>query len=43
MVYHLAAEAGGMGFIGTDKADCTLNILADANMIRAAVRQDARI
>lgn len=42
-VYHLAAEAGGMGFISTHKADCTLSILADANVLRAARAAGARI
>jgi len=43
VIYHLAAEAGGMGYISTHKADCTLNILADAQMIRAACEGTARI
>jgi nucleoside-diphosphate-sugar epimerase len=43
LVYHLAAEAGGMGFISTHKADCTLSILADANVLRAARAVGARI
>jgi nucleoside-diphosphate-sugar epimerase len=42
-VYHLAAESGGMGFISTHKADCTLSILADANVLRAAKDAGARI
>ena len=42
-IYHLAADAGGMGFISTHKAACTLNILADAQMIRAAHQTGARI
>lgn len=42
-IYHLAAESGGMGFISAHKADCTLSILADAQMIRAAHRTGARI
>jgi len=43
VIFHLAAQAGGMGFISTHKADCTLNILADANMIRAAHYHGAAI
>lgn len=42
-IYHLAADAGGMGFISTHKADCTLNVLADAQMIRVAHWTGARI
>jgi GDP-D-mannose 3',5'-epimerase len=43
VIYHLAADAGGMGFISSHKADCTLNILADTQMIRAAREHGARI
>ena len=43
MIYHLAAESGGMGFISAHKAICTLSILADANMVRAAKETGARI
>ena len=43
VIYHLAADAGGMGFISTHKAACTLNILADTQMIRAATAHGARI
>lgn len=42
-IYHLAADAGGMGFISTHMADCTLNIVADAQMIRVARAGGARI
>lgn len=42
-VYHLAAEAGGMGFISTHKAACTLSILADAQVLRAAHAAGARV
>jgi len=43
VIYHLAAEAGGMGFISTHKADCTLSVLADARMIQVAKETGARI
>jgi nucleoside-diphosphate-sugar epimerase len=36
-VYHLAADMGGMGFIEHQKAACALNVLPDANMLRAAL------
>ena len=42
-IYHLAADAGGMGYISTAHAACTLNILADTQMIRAAHRYGAKI
>jgi nucleoside-diphosphate-sugar epimerase len=42
-IYHLAAQAGGMGFISTHKADCMTTVLADAQMIRAARETGARI
>jgi nucleoside-diphosphate-sugar epimerase len=42
-IYHLAADAGGMGFISTHKAACTLNVLADTQMIRAAHKYGTRI
>jgi GDP-D-mannose 3', 5'-epimerase len=42
-IYHHAADAGGMGFISAHKAACTLNILADTQMIRAARKTGARI
>jgi GDP-D-mannose 3', 5'-epimerase len=42
-IYHLAADVGGMGFISTHHADCTLNVLADTQMIRAAHSYGARI
>lgn len=42
-IYHLAADAGGMGFISTHKASCTLNVLADAQVIRAATETGARV
>lgn len=43
VIYHLAAQAGGMGYISTHKADCTLSVLADACMIKAARETGARI
>ena len=42
-IYQLAADAGGMGFISTHHAACTLNILADIQMIRVAHKTGARI
>jgi len=42
-VYHLAAEAGGMGFISSHKASCTMSVLADVQVTRAARANGARI
>ena len=42
-IYHFAADVGGMGFISAHKAACTLNILADAQMVRTAQAFGARI
>lgn len=36
IVYHLAAESGGMGFITTHRADCMMNVVMDGNMLTAA-------
>jgi GDP-D-mannose 3', 5'-epimerase len=36
VVYHLAADMGGMGFIEANKAACALNVLIDAHMLLAA-------
>jgi nucleoside-diphosphate-sugar epimerase len=35
-IYHLAADMGGMGFIAHQQAACMLNVLPDANLLRAA-------
>ena len=42
-IYHFAADVGGMGFISVYHAACTLNILADTQMIRIAHKTGARI
>ena len=42
-IYHLAAQAGGMGYISTHKAECTLSVLADAAVIQAARAAGARL
>ena len=36
MVYNLAADMGGMGFIETHKAECMLSVLINTNMLVAA-------
>src|SRR5580698_9541918 len=36
IVYNLAADMGGMGFIETHKADCMLSVLINTNMLVAA-------
>lgn len=36
-VYQLAADMGGMGFIENNKALCMLNVLANTNMLMAAM------
>lgn len=43
VIYHLAADSGGMGYISFHHADCMTNILADVNMARAALAEGARI
>lgn len=43
VIYHLAADSGGMGYISYHHADCMLNILADTQMARAALEAGARI
>jgi nucleoside-diphosphate-sugar epimerase len=43
VIYHLAADSGGMGYISFHHADCMTNTLADTQMARAAVAEDARI
>src|SRR5437773_10932643 len=36
MIYNLAADMGGMGFIETDKADCMLSVRVSTHMLAAA-------
>src|ERR1700675_1870905 len=36
LIYNLAADMGGMGFIETHKALCMLSVLIDANMLIAS-------
>jgi GDP-D-mannose 3', 5'-epimerase len=43
VIYHLAADSGGMGYISYHHADCMTNILADTQMARAATDTGARI
>jgi GDP-D-mannose 3',5'-epimerase len=43
VIYHLAADSGGMGYISYHHADCMTNILADTQMARAATLAGARI
>jgi GDP-D-mannose 3', 5'-epimerase len=43
IIYHLAADSGGMGYISYHHADCMTNILADTQMARAALETGARI
>ena len=42
IVYNLAADMGGMGFIETHKADCMLSVLINTNMLKAAQASRAR-
>lgn len=39
-VYNLAADMGGMGFIGSHKADCMVSVLINTNLLRAAVKRE---
>src|SRR6516225_5491037 len=41
MIYNLAADMGGMGFIETHKAECMLSVLINTHMLMAA--RDARV
>lgn len=43
VIYHLAADSGGMGYISYHHADCMTNILADVQVARAALEAGARI
>lgn len=43
VIYHLAADSGGMGYISYHHADCMANIVADVQMARAALHAGARI
>ena len=36
MIYNLAADMGGMGFIETHKAECMLSVLVSTHMLVAA-------
>lgn len=38
VVYNLAADMGGMGFIETHKAECMLSVLINTHMLQAARR-----
>jgi GDP-D-mannose 3', 5'-epimerase len=41
LVFHLACDMGGQGFIETNKAACMLSVMADTNMLLAARDQRA--
>ncbi len=40
VIYNLAADMGGMGFIETHKAECMLSVLINTNMLVAAKQAD---
>jgi nucleoside-diphosphate-sugar epimerase len=42
VVYNLAADMGGMGFIETHKARCMLSVLISTHMLQAACHHGAR-
>src|SRR6202048_3408337 len=42
MIYNLAADMGGMGFIETHKAECMLSVLVSTHMLMAAREQGAQ-
>jgi nucleoside-diphosphate-sugar epimerase len=42
MVYNLAADMGGMGFIESHKATCMLSVLINTHLLLAAVRHDVQ-
>lgn len=41
-VYNLASNMGGMGFIGSHKADCMLSVLISGNLLWAARKLEAQ-
>ena len=42
LIYNLAADMGGMGFIETHKADCMLSVLINTQLLMAARQVGAR-
>lgn len=42
IVYNLAADMGGMGFIETHKAECMLSVLINTHMLKAARKAGVR-
>jgi GDP-D-mannose 3',5'-epimerase len=40
VVYNLAADMGGMGFIENNKASCMLSVLINTHLLQAALRHD---
>lgn len=42
IVYNLAADMGGMGFIETHKTDCMLSVLISTHMLQAAAQQGVK-
>jgi nucleoside-diphosphate-sugar epimerase len=42
LVYNLAADMGGMGFIETHKADCMLSVLINTHLLQAARKHELR-
>ena len=42
VVFNLAADMGGMGFIETHKADCMLSVLINTHMLLAARHANAK-
>jgi len=41
-VYNLAADMGGMGYLGSHDADAMVSVLISTNMLRAAAQRHAR-
>lgn len=42
VVYNLAAEVGGIGYIQSHRADCALSVLINTNLLRAAATTDVK-
>ena len=42
LVYNLASDMGGMGFIENNKALCMLNVLINTNLLKMAVKQGVK-
>ena len=42
LIYNMACNMGGMGFIENNKADCMLSVLINTNLLRASLVQKVK-